>query len=62
MILGIVIMIHFRKKYYKTHEGKSKVANCTGPFTVTIISEQGTRLESSRFSIDLVWLLVLVYL
>lgn len=55
-------MIHFRKKYYKTHEGKSKVANCTGPFTVTIISEQGTKLESSRFSIDLVWPLVLVYL
>lgn len=50
MILGtvdIMIVIYFSKRYYKTHEAENKVANCIGPFTVTIISEQGTRLESS---------------
>lgn len=43
-IADIMILVHFRKKYYKTHEGKSKVANCISPFTESIISEQGARL------------------
>lgn len=50
MILGTVdlmIVIHFDKTYYKTPKAKSKAENCLGHFTVTIISEQGTRSESS---------------
>ena len=57
MASGVTDMtvIHFRETHYRTHGARSRADNWTGPFTVTVISQQGSGSESARLSIGSVW-------